>query len=118
MEKGRELQGVLGVMVDGRRVAEREVVLVVLARASGAPTAASSDPPNLSAPENQMKRNDSSSLEGCESGRRFQTSVFLRGGRDGAQWPGSMSPWRICYLSPPSELNQHWPPSFRSSGCC
>lgn len=62
--------------------------------ALGTDTATSSDGPNLSAPENQIKRNGSCSLEGCGRGRIFQPFASLRGGRGDAQWPGSMSLWR------------------------
>lgn len=62
--------------------------------------------------ENQIKRIEGRSLEGCGRGKVFRPFAFRRGG-GGAQWPESMSLWRILptvehppLLSPSSFLGQ------------
>ena len=61
-------------------------------RHSGAHTATC--PQGFLYQDDQIKRMEGFSLEGCGRGRVFQAFAFRRGGDD-AQWPESMGLWRI-----------------------
>lgn len=121
-EEGRELQVAVAVMGDSGGVSWEDLVtyfpwILPGDRHSGAHAATC--PQGFLYQDSQIKRLEGFSLEGCGRGRVFQAFAFRRVG-GGAQWPESMSLWRILptVVHPPlltlllSESCQLWSPAF------